>query len=413
MGGMGWGWLLVPRLQWRRGVCGSWKAQTEFLLPWSQPLPFPFPHHASLISGSPYYLIVGPSDLFVNISGKDEMVTNVITVAPEPSLTVAGGFDQAMGNATRGEEVRNEIPSSNNNQHLTHNPLQLQLHHSSSDPDPDQLCAGGNTFPPQHPHLLPVSVGNRRLNGQSPDDSSPEKNPVLPSYLQLSSVSENISLDKPAPDELSPGENPLPPQDPRLAASIGNNNVSEPAPDKLSPGENPLPAQDLHLGSLAENNTLIDPGPDELSPVENPVPPQDLQLTTHAGNNSLVEPAPDELSLEENPLPPHGLQLVTLPGSNNVNEPAALDEIHPAENVVPPLVEQDVMAEQGLGIISSLGHVDVENLDEQMDSLSAVPELNENVHQPQNADQPVRPNLLTQNSCYDQPNEFRDENGKL
>ena len=276
MDGMGWGQMLVPRLQWRRGVCGSWKAQTEFLLPWSQPLPFPFPHHASLISGSPCYLIVGPSDLFVNISGKDEMVTNVITVAPEPSLTVAG----------RGEEVRNEIPSSNNNQHLTHNPLQLQLHHSSSDPDPDQLCAGGNTFPPQHPHLLLVSVGNRRLNGPSPDDSSPEKNPVLPTYLQLSSVSENISLDKPAPDELSPGENPLPPQDPRLAASIGNNNVSEPAPDKLSPGENPLPAQDLHLGSLAENNTLIDPGPDELSPVENPVPPQDLQLTTHAGTTA-------------------------------------------------------------------------------------------------------------------------------
>ena len=134
----------------------------------------------------------------------------------------------------------------------------------------------------------------------------------------------------------------------------------------------------------------------ELSLRENPLPSQDLQLKVLPGNNSSIEPAPGEVSQGQNPLPLQDPQLAALPRNNNVNEPAAPNEIHPAE--------------QGPGIINSLGEKDGEHPDEQ----STVPAPNEDAHQQRNADQPdIRANLLTQNSSYEQLSEFRDEEGKL
>ena len=363
------------------------------------------------------------------------MATNVIAVAPETSLRVfAGGFDQAKGNAARGEEVRDKRTSSNNNQHLTPqgeiaenncstSVLQrsgntvthpLQLDHSSSEPAPDQLCPGGSTLPPQHPHL-PPALANSSLKGPAPDDPSPENNAVFPRYLQLPSVVENSSLDKPALDDLSPEKNPPQrPHDFQMAARAGNNSLVEPAPGDLSSEENPQRPQAHQMAAFAGINSLVGPVPVDLSLRENPLLSEDLQLAVLPRNDSFIEPAPSEVSQGENPLPPQDPQLAALAGNNNFNEPAAPNEIHPAENLAPPAVELDVIAEQGSGIISSLGQVDGEHLDEQPDSLSVVSGPNEDVHQPRNADQPdVRPNLLTQNSCYEQPRDFRDEEGKL
>ena len=347
------------------------------------------------------------------------MATNVITFAPETSLRVAGGFDQAIGNAAKGEELRDKRSSSTNNQHLTPqgeiaenncstsvlqgsgntvtNPLQLD--HSSSQPAPDQLCPGGSTLPPQPSHLLPV-LANSSLKGPSP---------------------ENSGLNKPAHDDLSPEKNlALQPHDLQMAAHTENNNLVEPAPDDLSLEENSLPPPDPQLAARARNNSLVqaafdEPAPDDLFLEENLLPSQDLQWAVLQGNNSFIEPTPGEVSQGENPLPPQDQQLAALAGNNNFNEPAAPNEIHPAENLAPPEVELEaVIAEQGSRIISSLGQVDGEHLDEQPDSLSVVSGLNEDVHQPRNGDQPdIRPNLLTQNSCCEQPSEFRDEERKL
>lgn len=325
------------------------------------------------------------------------MATNVITVAPETSLTVADGLDQAMGNAARGEEERNKRTYSNDNQHPTPQG-EIAKHNCST----SVLQGSGNT------------VTNSLQLDHSSSEPAPEKNPALqPHDLQIAACAGNNSLVEPALDDLSPEENPLRPQDLQMAACAGNDSLVEPAPDDLSLGENSLPPQDPQLAALAGNNSLVQAACDELSLRENPLPSQDLQLEVLPGKNSLTEPAPGQVSQGENPLPPQDPQLAALPGNNNGNEPAAPNEIHPAENLVPPEVELDVIAEQGPGIISSLGQVDGEHLDEQTDSLSAVSGFNEDVHQPRNVDQAVRPNLLTQNSCYEQLNEFRDEEGKL
>ena len=325
------------------------------------------------------------------------MATNVITTAPaETSSTVADGLDQPMGNAAGGEEVRNKRTYSNNNQHPT--PQGEIAEHNCST---SVLQGSGNT------------VTNPLQLDHSSSEPALEKNPALrPHDLQMAACAGNNSLVEPALDDLFPEENPLRPQDLQMAACAGNNSLVEPAPDDLSPGENSLPPQDLQLAALAGNNSLVQTACDELSLRENPLRSQDLQLEVLPGKNSLIEPAPGEVSQGENPLPPQDPQLAALPGNNNVNEPAAPNEIHPAENLVSPVAELDVIAEQGPGIINSLGQVDGEHHDEQSDSQSAVSGLNEDVHQPQNADQAVRPNLLTQNSCYEQPNDFRDEEGK-
>ena len=93
------------------------------------------------------------------------------------------------------------------------------------------------------------------------------------------------------------------------------------------------------------------------------------------------------------------------------NEFFPMEEPQPQIQHLSHLVEQDVRG-QDLGSDSSLEQdSDCELSGEQVDSLSG---LSENVHQSQGP--AIRPSLLTQNSCYDQPvdsAEFEDEEGKL
>ena len=80
----------------------------------------------------------------------------------------------------------------------------------------------------------------------------------------------------------------------------------------------------------------------------------------------------------------------------------------PPEPQLPSTDEQDV-TEHDPSSDSSLEEVDGDDCNGQMDSLS---NLNEDVHHLQIADQRIRPNLLTQNSYYDEPPEIKDEEGK-
>jgi len=79
----------------------------------------------------------------------------------------------------------------------------------------------------------------------------------------------------------------------------------------------------------------------------------------------------------------------------------------PPEPQLPSTDEQDV-TEHDPSSDSSLEEVDGDDCNGQMDSLS---NLNEDVHHLQIADQRIRPNLLTQNSYYDEPPEIKDEEG--
>lgn len=134
-----------------------------------------------------------------------------------------------------------------------------------------------------------------------------------------------------------------------------------------------------HQSPYAENNYCSTSGVQGSGiPVANP-----LQL-----ENSLQEPAPDELFPEEDPLP-----------------------CPPPTSQLPAIVDEQNEMEEDPCRDRSLNEADGGDHDEQMDSLSNL--VNENVHQVRSADQPIKPKLLTQNSCYDEGTGTKVEEGKI